>query len=246
MSNMKKTEDEETGTGVSVSVTSISTSQESLSPPPYRTTWGNDTVHDDSQRQRGTTPGWKSAWSWTLQDRYITVYRCTVRMMRFLLEFITHSPCLVLRIVQTSLGCFMKIPIAKKQFVALFMVITCGIAPFFVLAYYTTALGPFRPFYRVFSDKMLGCGDVLGNPQNSTISGIEKVFVLDNTFGRFSFSQVKTIDVFWDLLVGRGVQMLAWWASYIVFSDALLRKSAELCKIHIRYRLTFCFCIRCH
>ncbi|KAH7357473.1 hypothetical protein BKA66DRAFT_574468 [Pyrenochaeta sp. MPI-SDFR-AT-0127] len=117
--------------------------------------------------------------------------------------------------------------ITKKQSFALVLVIACGIVPFILLGHYTPRwnIAPgYHPFYGVFENKVLSCGpDNYGRPQNATIYGIENLFVLDKTFGSFSFSQVKTIDIAWDVFVGRGVQLLAWWASYIVFSDALLR-----------------------
>ncbi|KAF2865029.1 hypothetical protein BDV95DRAFT_600044 [Massariosphaeria phaeospora] len=43
------------------------------------------------------------------------------------------------------------------------------------------------------------------------------------TFGKFPFSQAKTVDVAWDICIGRGAQFLAWWVAYVVFSDALFR-----------------------
>lgn len=66
-------------------------------------------------------------------------------------------------------------------------------------------------------------GASLGMPQNSTVRGIEAWFFLDAKFGRFTFSQAKMIDVAWDIVVGRGIQFIAWWVSYAVFSDALIR-----------------------
>jgi hypothetical protein len=87
-----------------------------------------------------------------------------------------------------------------------------------------TLISYLTPFTFIFADKTLSCGEsIFGQPQNATVTGIEKLFALDATFGRFSFSQVKAIDVLWDLLVGKGAQALAWWASYNVFCDALLR-----------------------
>ena len=82
----------------------------------------------------------------------------------------------------------------------------------------------YRLFGGLFNDKLIPCGDGVGRvPLNGTVGGIEKVFVLDRLFSqKFSFSQAKMIDTSWDILVGRGVQLLAWWAAYVVFSDALL------------------------
>ncbi|XPS76402.1 hypothetical protein M3J09_008455 [Ascochyta lentis] len=85
--------------------------------------------------------------------------------------------------------------------------------------------GTWPPYYSVFAAKTMSCGnqEIDLYPANSTITGIEGLFVLDKTWGRFAFSTVKTIDAAWDIVFGRGVQLLAWWAAYIVFSDALLR-----------------------
>ncbi len=81
------------------------------------------------------------------------------------------------------------------------------------------------PYYNVFAAKSMTCGNsyVDANPVNMTVTGVEGLFVLDQTWGRFSFATVKTIDVAWDILIGRGTQLIAWWIAYIVSSDALLR-----------------------
>ncbi|KAK7180872.1 uncharacterized protein CC84DRAFT_1163997 [Paraphaeosphaeria sporulosa] len=112
-------------------------------------------------------------------------------------------------------------PLKASQFWGLLLLLF-GIIPF---AIYGLIVGaPYgRFYYGAFAAKTLGCGDALGVPQNSTVVGIEALFVLDWTFGQFSFSRVKTIDVAWDIFVGRGVQMIFWAISYRVFSDALLR-----------------------
>lgn len=112
-------------------------------------------------------------------------------------------------------------PLKATQFWGLLLLIL-GIGPFVI--YGMRARG-WRDifYYGAFAAKTMGCGDALGVPQNSTVVGVEALFVLDWTFGEFSFSRVKTIDVAWDILVGRGVQMMFWAISYRIFSDALLR-----------------------
>jgi hypothetical protein len=111
-------------------------------------------------------------------------------------------------------------PLKATQFWGL-LLLTLGIGPFVIYGMLTRGShGTF--YYGAFAAKTLGCGDALGAPQNSTVEGVEALFVLDWTFGQFSFSRVKTIDVAWDILVGRGVQMIFWAISYRVFSDALL------------------------
>lgn len=117
---------------------------------------------------------------------------------------------------------------AKKQWIALSLFL-CGVAaPLIILGYWTPRPehlpGSWPPFYNVFAAKYMSCGNYIDdNPANSTIKGLDGLFVLDATWGRYSFSTVKVIDVAWDIIVGRGVQLFAWWIAYNVFSDALLR-----------------------
>jgi hypothetical protein len=121
----------------------------------------------------------------------------------------------------------LRVVTAKKQWAALFLFLCCAVVPMVTLGHFTprpeSAFGTWPPYYNVFAAKYMTCGnDIDDNPANSTVTGIEGLFVLDQTWGRFSFSTVKAIDVAWDILVGRGVQILAWWVAYNVFSDALL------------------------
>ncbi|KAJ4302692.1 hypothetical protein N0V90_001581 [Kalmusia sp. IMI 367209] len=113
-------------------------------------------------------------------------------------------------------------PLKKRQAWGFFLVILIGIAPFVT---YGKLNDPWDIYfyYGAFAAKTIGCGDLDSIPQNSTVEGVEALFVLDWKFGQFTFSQVKTIDVAWDILVGRGVQMAFWAVSYRVFTDALLR-----------------------
>lgn len=47
-------------------------------------------------------------------------------------------------------------------------------------------------------------------------------FTPNLSFGAMTFTQVKVIDITWDLLVGRGGQMLLAWVNYRVFNEWLL------------------------
>jgi hypothetical protein len=47
-------------------------------------------------------------------------------------------------------------------------------------------------------------------------------FTPNLSFGAMSFTQVKVIDIAWDLLIGRGGQMLLAWVNYRVFNEWLL------------------------
>ncbi|KAH7087692.1 hypothetical protein FB567DRAFT_351884 [Paraphoma chrysanthemicola] len=119
-----------------------------------------------------------------------------------------------------------RVRLSWKQVNALALVIIFAVLPLALLGYFTprdNAGYGVQPFYGIFQDKVLGCGNSFGVPENATIRGVERLFALDTTFGQFSFGQAKTIDVVWDVMIGRGVQLLAWYIGYIVFSDALLR-----------------------
>jgi hypothetical protein len=187
---------------------SSSTTEDSL--PPYSPTWGNDVVGDNKRQSR----------KWTSHIHWIYLYRTakskTKPALHVTLKFLRN---------QGWSGLKRCIP-SKTQVLAFLLLVTFGAAPMLILGHFTSIRpNDLRqlPFYRVFEDKVLTCGSNFGIPQNSTVSGIANLFVLDKTFGRYSFSQVKTLDVAWDILVGRGVQLLAWYVGYVVFSDALLR-----------------------
>ncbi|KAH7116984.1 hypothetical protein B0J11DRAFT_442790 [Dendryphion nanum] len=113
------------------------------------------------------------------------------------------------------------IRVSKRQLFGFALLFICGLVPFIVVGRLTMSSSTI--FDSAFVEKTISCGDAIGIPQNSTVSGIEGLFVLDSTFGKLPFSSVKIIDVSWDVLVGRGAQLLAWWIGYNVFSDAMLR-----------------------
>jgi hypothetical protein len=190
---------------------SVASTDESPPVTPRGKTWGNDSVQEERRWDLSERARWKVRWTWALQEAWLCVWHA----IKWMAVFIRSIP--VWHYVRRS----------RKQCFALLLVSATAVMPLVVLGYYTPGehyeLGT-TPFAGVFQNKVLSCGDsLLGDPQNATVTGIEKLFVLDWTFGKFSFSQVKTIDILWDLLVGRGVQLLAWWAAYTVFSDALLR-----------------------
>lgn len=47
-------------------------------------------------------------------------------------------------------------------------------------------------------------------------------FTPNLSFGAFTFTQVKVIDVAWDLIIGRGGQLLLAWVNYRVFNEWLV------------------------
>jgi len=170
-------------------------------------TWGNDSIKTESKRRDWRSwLRWKPHWNWRLHEAWLTVWHITKVAAWFIISmpFAKHSQW------------------TKRQIRAFWLVMATAVLPLVFLG----RLVPHSNylFGGVFADKVIGCGNKLsGTPQNSTITGIEKMFALDNKFGDFSFAQAKTLDIAWDLIIGRGAQLLAWWAAYTVFCDALLR-----------------------
>jgi hypothetical protein len=171
-----------------------SPTEESL--PPYSSTWESD----------GVEKNYTKSWNWKSRRSWILLYKT--------------APETCQRLWPRAWPVIKKLQPTWKQALAFALVATCGILPLLMLGHFVDGNGV---FYGIFSDKIQTCGDSFGTPQNATVTGIEKLFVLDSTFGKFSFSQAKTMDVAWDIMIGRGVQMFAWWIGYKVFSDALLR-----------------------
>jgi len=211
-----------TSEGNYVSVELASPTEESL--PSYSSSWARD-VEEKEERKR---------WNWRSREDWMRVFgkaRRVVKEMGQNVQWSTKSdwaaayagaPHAFNRVVNSKTS---FIP-SKEQIYAFLLVLTLGIAPMVLLGNFThvnTGGNGDRPFYGIFQDKIQSCGQSFGTPENATVKGVEKLFVLDQTFGRFTFSQAKTIDVAWDVFIGRGVQLLAWWIGYIVFSDALLR-----------------------
>jgi hypothetical protein len=177
-------------------------SQQTL--PPYLETWNRDVVEKNFSKR----------WDRRLRSNCAATFRTVVSTTTFAFNATR-------RFTYNRMLCKISWP----QICAFLLLLVFGAAPLIALGLFTRESEYWYrgAFAGVFRDKVLGCGNTFGVPKNSTVSGFEKVFVLDQKFGKFSFSQVKIVDVAWDILVGRGVQLLAWWIGYNVFSDALLR-----------------------
>jgi hypothetical protein len=195
-----------------------SSSSESLPPPPYTTTWGNNVISEADLMKKER------------RDRIARTF--TYSSIRESAETLNHTTqTIVKNRIWPSSKRFMRFWWQRRQLLALFLLITCAISPFMALGFSIRYTGDYYsngligvPFSGIFSPKVITCGYTFApRPQNSTVTGIEELFTLDFTFGRLTFSQAKVLDVAWDLGLGRGVQLVAWWVSYKVFSDALLR-----------------------
>ncbi|KAF2462872.1 uncharacterized protein BDR25DRAFT_308104 [Lindgomyces ingoldianus] len=176
--------------------------------PPYLATWGNDVVQDPEERN-----------GYNGRIAHAIAYDC----LKIQTKAASHTTWMFL---QDPVWPFLKSRMMKKQAFALLLLFLGGIIPFIVLGKstsYDRYHGTVGVYGGIFTSKLISCGDAFGDPQNATVSGIEALFVLDYTFGSFLFSQAKTIDVAWDVCVGRGAQFIAWYVAYVVFSDALLR-----------------------
>lgn len=190
------------------------------------TTWGNDVVE---KKSRGRS--W--SWTWGFRNRWSSARRTTEQVVTPALRSVEETTRPAFNATwsffrRNTWPFIVRVFTAKKQWLALLLFLSCAVVPMVALGCFTHRAGsqpgswPF--YYTVFAPKTMGCGNYIdNNPANATVTGIDGVFTLDQTFGRLSFSAVKAIDVAWDILVGHGVQMLAWWVTYIVFSDALLR-----------------------
>ena len=62
-----------------------------------------------------------------------------------------------------------------------------------------------------------------GSPTWSIPSGFQGLLTVDVAYGDMAFSLAKFVDIVWDILIGRGGQLLIAWIDYRVFSDALMR-----------------------
>jgi hypothetical protein len=171
-----------------------SPTEESL--PPYSATWGNDVIEKKPKKR----------WNWGSWSKWPPSYQNVPQTFYLLWD----QAWPIIKRFKPSL----------KQLLAFSLLASFGILPLGLLGHFTRDGSTFS---RIFQDKLQTCGNSFGTPENATVTGIENLFVLDNTFGRFTFSQAKTIDVVWDVVIGRGVQLLAWWIGYVVFCDALLR-----------------------
>lgn len=74
-------------------------------------------------------------------------------------------------------------------------------------------------FWRPFTDpdgrSKSGCGPMRGS--------LDAIFAPDFTFGNFTISGARAIDLSWNLVVGRGLQASVAWASYQIVTGAMLR-----------------------
>jgi hypothetical protein len=181
-----------------------------------RKPWGNDVA-----RERRKT--WSWSWTWGLRLGWASFRKTTEQTANIVIPATKSALSTTHEFVRDDISTVKKYRFSMKQCFGILLLSVGGAVPLALFGHYGKGQG--RDWFGgVFDPRTLWCGNnYLGRPQNSTISGIEGFFVLDNTYGQFSFSRAKTIDVAWDIFVGRGVQALAWWVTYVVFSDALLR-----------------------
>jgi hypothetical protein len=187
-----------------------SPTQESL--PPYSSAWSRDI--DEKNEQSTDTKKKRWQWKWGTRAEWVDAYNAAP---------ILFNNAILKRQKSTPRPGSPGLPPQKsrkavilEQFYAFLLVAVFSVVPMSI--YFAGT-----PIYSIFADKVLSCGNSFGTPENATVSGVEKLFVLDSTFGQFTFSQAKVLDVAWDIVVGRGVQLVCWGVGYLVFSDALLR-----------------------
>lgn len=217
---MMDEEEKKNDKNTTITVLSISPTltEDRSTPPPYRGTWDNDSVPSPGKKRNWGAVFWKpkSRWIWARGDGWNTPSKPTTKATDK--GFKAGYTCSR----DTIWAAFKKFRSSRGQCFALALLAVFGLLPMVLLGVFTSGGPGYSPYQQVFSDKIMGCGQSLGSPQNATASGIQKLFVLDVTFGRYSFAAVKTIDVIWDLFIGRGFQICASWAAYKAFCDALL------------------------
>lgn len=80
-----------------------------------------------------------------------------------------------------------------------------------------------------------GCIDKLGDSESP---GFTQAFDLDLTFGNFTFTNAKILDVAWDTTVGQGGRLLHGWILYRCVMRRLLIHAMEYYCVTWRYYLT--------
>lgn len=198
--------------------------------PPYARTWSNDFFNFPSSSGSRWTPRIHSSWNSRSDDDLGRAWQKTKSGVRRNWDVISNDSKKwhwnKKETWSTVKSSARRWSVARKHLCAVLLLITFGLLPVGIVGYYTPrkyyAAGV-EPFYGAFQDKVVGCNGPWNDPKDSLTHGLENLFVLDATFGHYTFAQVKLIDVAWDVLLGRSVQLLAWWIGYVVFSGALLR-----------------------
>ncbi|KAF2199294.1 hypothetical protein GQ43DRAFT_464936 [Delitschia confertaspora ATCC 74209] len=184
--------------------------------PPYSSTW-------ESERERNSDNDNDKTNTFTEKlNSNVQLLRCRVA------ELIYDMPAYTSTATSYALPLFKNIiPTNLKSHIFAFLILFgLGITPFIILLHFIYAST--TSFNHFFSSRTETCSSS-GNsgftdePTNSTITGIEALFFLDKTFGHLTFPQAKVLDATWDLIVGRGAQLLCWYIGYRVFVNALLR-----------------------
>jgi hypothetical protein len=183
-----------------------------------RKTWGNDVA-----RERRKSWSWSWSWTWGLRLGWASFRKTTEQTANLVIPATKSALSTTHEFVRDDISTVKKYRFSMKQCFGILLLSVGGAFPLALFGHYGKGQGR-NWFGGVFGPRRIWCGNnYVGIPQNSMIFGIEGFFVLDSTYGQLSFSRAKTVDVVWDILVGRGVQALAWWVTYVVFSDALLR-----------------------
>ncbi len=188
------------------------------------------TRRNNCSLEEGRSEDWK--WNQTVCDQPRSSFQLVKERSRFaFVSAFIHT--------RSQLQLFCQRRDYKRQIFALLLVLIFGVVPFALFLYITKGFSgedrffnPETSNYRstgnLFSKKQKYCQASIGGANaNISLSGngpIQNMFVLDKTFGAtYSFANVKLIDMCWDILVGRGAQLLASWSAYVVFTDMLLR-----------------------
>ncbi|KAI7773507.1 hypothetical protein LA080_010550 [Diaporthe eres] len=126
------------------------------------------------------------------------------------------------------------VPLSRKRTTAIAVIFLLSTIAFAVASGLLKSSG--KRLTRSYSDHFdPGCIDKLGE---SGSPAIEQAFDLDLTFGNFTFTHAKLIDVAWDTTIGQGGRLLHGWILYRCVMRRLLIDAMEYYCVTYKYYLT--------
>lgn len=126
------------------------------------------------------------------------------------------------------------VPLSKKQITGVAVLFLLGTIAFAVSSGLVKSNE--ARLTRSYSDLFdPGCIDKLGDSGSPAIT---QTFDLDLTFGNFTFTNAKILDVAWDTTIGQGGRLLHGWILYRCVMRRLLIHAMEYYCVTLRYYLT--------
>lgn len=108
------------------------------------------------------------------------------------------------------------LPVAEASETIAFCVLIVAVIPIILLAIFAPRLAA-----RLSSSSCLPNGDFI-IPGTASIWNPRYIFTISIGFGSHSYTYVKIIDAIWDVVVGRGGQLILVWLAYRTFHKSLM------------------------